>query len=273
MQQITDLREIQLIQIEILKYFKSVCEKHDIHFFLSNGTLLGAVKYQGFIPWDDDIDVFVPRNDYERLVRLPEFMEGRYTLLSSNRTPGWLYAFSKLSDGNTYVTEGNSNLGVKYGLSIDIFPLDVWKGSEISARFQAFRCGLLCRFMSAAVSETFQTPKTGATKFVLYLIWKFSRLVGVQRFRRVLHREIEAGKEQKTPRFAGCVAWSLYGTREVIPIEVFSKEITLVFEGETYPAPAGYDVYLRHLYDDYTQELPPEKQVPHHSMTAWRLSD
>lgn len=273
MQQISNLREIQLIQIEILKYFKSVCEKHGIRYYLSNGTLLGAVKYHGFIPWDDDIDVFIPRSDYERLIRLPEFTDGQYVLLSDNRTPGWIYPYSKLSDSTTYVREGAYNLGVNYGVSIDLFPLDAWRGSKCRSRFQALRCGLLRRFLAASVSESFQTPKTGAAKLILFLIWRFSRLVGSQRLRHALLQEIESVRNEKSPRFVGSVAWSLYGVREVIPADVFSEQITLMFEGEAYQAPAGYDMYLRSLYNDYTQDLPPEKQVPHHSMTAWRLSD
>ena len=70
MNEITDLREIQQVELGVLRHLDQVCRENGLHFFLSNGTLLGAVKYEGFIPWDDDIDVFMPRCDYDRLMRL-----------------------------------------------------------------------------------------------------------------------------------------------------------------------------------------------------------
>lgn len=89
MNEITDLREIQQVELGVLRHLDQVCRENGLHFFLSNGTLLGAVKYEGFIPWDDDIDVFMPRCDYDRLMRLSGADSGPYRLLSQERTPGW----------------------------------------------------------------------------------------------------------------------------------------------------------------------------------------
>lgn len=88
MNEITDLREIQQVELGILRHLDQVCRENGLHFFLSNGTLLGAVKYEGFIPWDDDIDVFMPRCDYDRLMRLSGADSGPYRLLSQERTSG-----------------------------------------------------------------------------------------------------------------------------------------------------------------------------------------
>ena len=89
MTEITDLYEIQRLELGILRHLSGICRENGLHFFLSNGTLLGAVKYGAFIPWDDDIDIFMPRADYDRLMSLPGADAGPYRLLSQERTPGW----------------------------------------------------------------------------------------------------------------------------------------------------------------------------------------
>ena len=96
------LKEIQSIEFDILVDFKKYCEEHNLSFFLSNGTLLGAVKYQGFIPWDDDIDVILPREDYERFIS--EFVsDGKRELLCTQRNSQFVFPFAKHYDTATVV--------------------------------------------------------------------------------------------------------------------------------------------------------------------------
>jgi lipopolysaccharide cholinephosphotransferase len=124
MNQLT-LVEIKQIEFQILQKFKSFCNDNNIQYYLSNGTLLGAVKYRGFIPWDDDIDVMVPREDYDRLVRCFKD-DKRYRLFSFERNEEFLFTFAKLCDMSTVKEETNINNGMSLGIDIDIFPLDAW---------------------------------------------------------------------------------------------------------------------------------------------------
>lgn len=266
MTEITDLNQIKQIETEILRRFSTVCSQNGLRFFLSNGTLLGAVKYGGFIPWDDDIDVFMPRADYERLMQVDEIDEGPFRLMSRERVPAWRLPFAKLCDRRTVKREGSADFGAEYGLEIDIFPLDVWSGGK----GQAFRCGLWRRGLSAAVKERFETPKSGWRRAVLYGIWRLSRALGVPFFLRMINREVSRGRKLPKPAYLGSVAWSLYGMREYIPAECFDETVTVSFEGGDYPAPAGYDAYLRSMYGDYRLDPPPEKQVTHHFFRVWK---
>ena len=267
MTEITDLREIQQLELGILRQLDKVCHDNNLHFFLSNGTLLGAIKYGGFIPWDDDIDVLMPRADYDKLMTIADAEFGSYQLLSQERTAEWHLPFSKLCDMSTRKQEGSADFGIEIGVDIDIFPLDSWSGGYR----QSCRCGFWRRGVSAAIEKDFTSPRTGWKRAVLYLFWCISRQIGSNFFCRRIYREIKRGYALTTPAYKGCVAWSLYGSRELIPAVVFDSSVPISFEGQIYNAPIGYKTYLSHLYGEYISDPPPEKQCTHHAFQVWKL--
>ena len=118
------LDEQRKIQIEGLIYLKSICQKYDLKYYLASGTLLGAVKYQGFIPWDDDIDVFLIRDDYERLLKILETEDNAdFMVLTCYNTKDYYYPYAKLVNKHTKVIDNARNIK-KLGVFIDVFPLD-----------------------------------------------------------------------------------------------------------------------------------------------------
>ncbi len=271
MQKIQDIRQIQSLLDGGLRHLKAVCQKHGLRFFLSNGTLLGAVKYQNFIPWDDDADILMPREDYDRLMALPDVDTAEYVLLCRQRQPDWKMPYAKLSMARTLVQETTADFGVKCGLSIDIFPIDTWADSQGLARLRAGWDSLLRRFYSASVEERFFTPRTGVTRGILFCIWCYSRLTGTALHRRCIESLIRQGGRSREGNFVGSIAWCPYGTREVFPRAVFESAVPVLLGGEEYPAPVGYDAYLRSLYGDYPQDPPKEKQKTHHTLQVWLL--
>lgn len=255
------LSEIKSTAFAALLYFREFCQGHGIRFLLSNGTLLGAVKYGGFVPWDDDIDVFVPREDYDRLIRLYEDGD-RYKLFSQERNPNFRYPFAKLCDMTTVKEEDNIDNGVALGIDIDIFPLD-------SCTAHILRPGVLRRvqlLQAGCVLSKFRT----AGERAFYKRWIIAYCVsrGYGHFHRALvrliKRESALGDTHK-----GCLMWPIYGAREVLPAEVFAGTAEVTFEGEKFPAPIGYEAYLRSLYGAYELDPPPEKQRTHHSYRAY----
>jgi lipopolysaccharide cholinephosphotransferase len=257
------LPEIKTIAFDILKHFALFCEQNGIRFYLSNGTLLGAVKYGGFIPWDDDIDVFVPRGDYDRLIKIYENSE-QYHLFSRERDLDFRFPFAKLCDMTTLKVEMNINNGVQLGVDIDIFPLDSCSKNILRPNTQRMLRIYQAGCILSKITSFKEKPIYKRAMIVC------CRLLGFKFFcnnlTNVIMRDKNRGNE-----FKGCLAWPIYGEREFVPAEVFSEIIMVEFESEKFPAPIGYDVYLRSLYGDYKKDPPVNNQVSHHKYTAYRL--
>ncbi len=257
------LSEIKAITYEILKHFHRFCHENNISFYLSNGTLLGAVKYGGFIPWDDDIDVFVPRKDYDRLIELYKNSD-KYKLFSRERDSKYKFPFAKLCDMTTSKIEANIDSGVPLGVDIDIFPLDSCSKHilkpNVQRKLRIYQAGcVLSKFISSKGRPIHKRIVIG-----------ICRLLGFEFFcnglTKTVRKEMSLGNE-----YMGCLMWPIYGKREIIPSKVFADTIEVEFEGEKFPAPAGYDTYLRSLYGDYEKDPPADKQKSHHKYTAYHI--
>lgn len=248
---------------EILKHFKAFCEENDIQFFLSNGTLLGAVKYKGFIPWDDDVDVLMPRADYDRLIRLYADSP-QYRLFSTEREPAFRFPFAKLCDRTTEKVEENIQNGVQLGVDIDIFPIDSCtehiRHRDVQLCMKLLHIGYsLSKFASG-----------GNRPIHKRLVIGFCRLIGHRYFHGRLTKLV-AREGRRGNTHMGCLVWPVYGVREILPAAVFLEKTAVEFEGEVFPAPVGYDTYLRSLYGDYPKDPPLDKQKTHHSFKAYRV--
>ncbi len=259
------LDEIKKIEFGILLHFKEFCDKNNITFYLSNGTLLGAVKYKGFIPWDDDVDVFVPRADYDRLMELYADTD-KYQLFSTERTKHFGYPFAKLCDMTTVKAERGIANGTDLGLDIDIFPLDAWANDIDAAKREVKTIKKYMYLLYLAKSEKSASPDS-IKHFIGSIVRIFCKLLGTDHFIKKINKI--SRNQPNNSSYLGCKSWCIYGEREIIPSEVFSDISYVEFEGEKLPAPIGYDTYLRSLYGDYRQDPPPEKQKTHHTFAAY----
>lgn len=263
------LDELKAIEFEILVFFDGFCKEHNIRYFLGFGTLLGAIKYKKFIPWDDDVDVLVPREDYDRLLKLFEDNE-RYRLYAFERNRKYRYPFAKLCDMNTRLIETcYPHNGVELGVNMDIFPLDNWDDDFQMARKELLRISrnnLCLGYMKVDRPQTNNPVK--------YAVWSiiiaYCRLRGSAHYIRKVIKECTK-HDQKGSRYAGAKAWPNWGERCINPAEVFADTVEVEFEGRKFPAPIGYDTYLTNLYGDYIPDPPLEKQITHHSFFAYRL--
>lgn len=261
------LDEIKQAEFQLLLCFDDYCRKHQIRYFLSNGTLLGAVKYKGFIPWDDDVDVLVPREDYDRLVA--SFTDDdNIKLVSHEREKRYLFPFAKLCDMTIIKDEPGIDNGVPLGLSLDVFPLDTWDPDPVRAEQEARQIRKLIKGLSLSKLMAPNASKAlkRAVQGVLIIASKL-RSPGYF-LNRIIRTSCQ--EDQKGSGYLGCKSWCIYGSREILPAEVFADTIEVEFEGSRFPAPAGFDMYLRSLYGDYHQDPPPEKQKSHHHFIAYR---
>ncbi len=263
------LEEVKQIELEILKEFKSFCENAGITYFLSNGTLLGAVKYKGFIPWDDDIDVFVPRKDYMRLIK--EYPRtGKLDLLCAERNEHFFLPFAKLSDTSTVIRGQIRVQEYTYGVHIDIFPLDFWNDDiDVSQK-----CAMVVkRNIKRLLLSTayFSKGRTWVRTCVKNVLIACARIKGWKHYKKKLYHSIKHSLELSGKQYSGCVAWPIYGKSEILDSSIFSDVVYLEFEGEKYPAPIGYDTYLRSLYGEYEKDPPKSEQRSHHYFRASRI--
>ncbi|CCZ19742.1 lPS biosynthesis protein [Candidatus Apopatosoma intestinale] len=263
------LQELKEIEFDILKMFDSFCRDNNIKYYLAFGTLLGAIRYKKFIPWDDDVDVLVPREDYDKLIRIFRD-DSKYCLFAFEKNHYFHYPFAKLCDMTTKKEQTiYKNRNVELGVEIDIFPLDLWDNDFEKAKIEAARIKKYQKWLKMT-----KLDKPLTTTPLKRILWQgvilFAKLIGGGFFVKRMVKESNK-PSQSGSKFAGVKVWAIYGERGIIPAEVFADTTYVEFEGEMFPAPAGYDTYLTCLYGDYMPEPPVEKRKTHHSFKAYRL--
>lgn len=263
------LQELKETEFEILKMFDAFCKENNIRYFLAFGTLLGAIRYKKFIPWDDDIDVLVPREDYKRLLNLFKDNE-KYHLFAFEKDKKFLFPFAKLCDMTTIKEETiYPNKGVTLGVEIDVFPLDAFDDDYGKAKKEV-EC--IQKNMKKLTLSKLEKPLTNnPIKYIANIVRTgFYKILGGECFVKNIIKESDK-PEQKGGNYLGAKVWCIWGERSIIPAKVFTDTVEIEFEGEMFPAPVGWDTYLTCMYGDYLPEPPKEKQKSHHSFKAYRL--
>lgn len=242
--------QIRKIQLRILVDVTDFCEKHDIKYFLCAGTMLGAIRHKGFIPWDDDIDIMIPRPDYETLKNI--FSIEGLQFFDSEIEPKYDKTFGKIADVNTILIE-NIRTDFHIGINIDVFPIDGFPSNAKEIQRHIRRIQMWRNFLNLKNIKL----KKGRSwyKNSILLIGRIILFPIPKSF--VIEKIISLGKKYKLSEseFAGIAVWG-YGTKEVFHKSIFDKRIKVEFELNKYYAHEKYDEYLRGIYGSY-MELPP----------------
>ena len=243
-----EIEEVHNRLLNIAKVFDNICRKHGVNYYMLGGTMLGAIRHKGFIPWDDDMDFGVLRKDYERLKRilrteLPE----QYKCCDYNNDKVIQYPFIKISDTETLIQDPRVNLPLEnqIGINIDVFPLDNCNPNSIRIKF--IRC--LCRLTTIIyVESTTQSMIIHVIKRILRFLCPIS------------HHQILNFTEYLTQSLpSGSYIGNIYGRwrdKEIIPSIWYGNNIRYRFESLELNGFQEYDKYLRRLYGNY-MELPP----------------
>lgn len=265
------LRELQLKQMDMLVYFRNFCEKNNLTFYLIGGSLIGALRNGGFVPWDDDIDVMLPRPDYERLNQLWKEQESneRFELLRTDDKIFTGNIFTTLTDKNyTLVKANQTERDIPHGLVMDIFPLDAAPDNSLLRKIQLFWTMIYSLFLAQVVPEN-HGGVIGLGSRVLLGIFKGEKI----------RRKIWQYAEKKISKYKfednEYVTELCSGPKWMVPKypkEIYNGVTYVTFEGERMPCMSGYDQYLTMIFGDYMQLPPKDERKPHHEIAYLDLN-
>lgn len=239
----SEINELQKIQLSMLKDFDAVCQKHRISYQLFSGTALGAVRHKGFIPWDDDIDVVMLREDYER------FFDSASKEVDSNKyyvqrefSEHWPMFFSKLRlNGTTYIEKYHSHdARIHQGIYIDIFPCDNLSNSRLMQKLQYIASKIV--IAKSLYARGYETNSTVKKCFM-----QFCRILPTEPFKRLCIRRNDSSSLKVHTFFGGGKKFE----RSIYLREWFEQSVKMRFEDSEFPVSAHYDEMLRVMYGDY----------------------
>ena len=254
------LRDLQLCELQILREVRKVCDRHGLKYFLSCGTLLGAVRHQGFIPWDDDIDIQMPYEDYLRFLAVAQDELGEeYFVQNSDTDPMYAFAYTRVrKNGTALIREWERTIRSHHGVWLDVVPMANVR-DDVDYRIKNVLL-TVCVFLRMdeevfALNEKWYTEQSNA--FIMLLV-KFARKlpknVRYSIRNAILYRIFHAGKGKYI-----CHIWTKLSKR--IPAAAFAgSDKKVLFEGEMYPAPYDWDQYLTWTYGDYMTPPPPQER-------------
>ncbi|MGM0109835.1 LicD family protein [Enterococcus sp. DIV0187] len=255
------LEELHNELLNILFEVDRLCKIHGITYFLSGGTLLGAIRDKGFIPWDDDLDIMMLREDYEKFICVSSELPHPYRACSLKNMSDWSYPFIKIENTQTYVEDEYRH--IQHGAFLDIFPIERIPSIDKKQKTIIRKMKILDLLRGTGTKKKFKPAEK--YRFIKRLITPYANYKGANYFANKMNDFAKkVDQENRNSEINGVILATAYGTREFVPKEVFEKTIEVNFESFATLVPQGYNVYLSQLYGDYMKYPPKEQQVPAH---------
>lgn len=255
-------RNLQKVELSILEEVAEICDKNGLKYYLVGGTLLGAVRHHGFIPWDDDIDIAMLRDDYKKLFNIMrDQYSDKYFVQTFETEPNYTRYIMKIRlNGTKHVEEGVSDIGINHGIYMDIFPIDYLEGDTIMSHLR----GGIFRSLLAYKNIKHRANHYHGYKRILSSIGKFfTYLIPEKAVNKlfVIVCERDNGKDcTYVTNFASRFKWK----KQLYPKNYFGEGVYLDFENRQFRAPNEYKKILERLFGDYMKLPPKEKQTAHH---------
>lgn len=254
------IEKLHQIDLEIVKNVIKICEKYNLKYFMLGGTMLGAIRHGGFIPWDDDIDLGMPRKDYETFLEiaekeLPDYLQ----VVNYKNTPSYQYYITRIQDKNVKVIEKRIGNDSKFTYaSIDIFPIDGTPNNKLLRKLYFFRVLSHRALMSLYYKDSIDRKRKRGTieKAFLWIMEKipFEKIIDPYKEKEKIDKLLSS-QNVDTSKYIGNIMGA-YRTREIVPKEWYGKGTKYKFEDIELNGFDKYDEYLRYTYGDY-MELPP----------------
>lgn len=273
------LRRLWDVEKDIYQEFTRICDQHGLTYFCAYGTALGAIRHKGFIPWDDDMDMGMPREDYEKFIEIaPRELGAQYALLEPRTTKGYVMAFAKLTRSDTtFIEATDQDRTYHSGIFIDIFPFDpIYEDRQRREKLER-KCWLLARLCVLTAYKSPKLPaemsplKKGIARFgcgALYYMLKLLGFSTVKIYQKYLKAAAQAAKDGASGLYTDLILYRLednYGQEDVCySSETLFPTVTVPFDGISVAVPRDYDRYLTRTFGDYMQLPPEEKRHAHY---------
>lgn len=258
MREVTDINELHSIELNIMKFIDKLCKDNNLNYYLYAGTLLGAIRHKGFIPWDDDFDICMPRSDYNKLIQIMENNSNeKYSLKSiENSRNKYNYCFAKMIDNNTVVKEIGKFQGEELGVWVDIFPIDgvgndLKKAKCIIKKSKKYVRQILLLELGRKMNNKGK---------LLYII-------GRKRLNRILRHKLKKNCFYDSDYVADVM--TLDYDELIFKGDSFKGDRTTLFEDIDLSIPRDSESILKTMYGDYMELPPEEKRKPAHDCEIW----
>ena len=255
------------LQLDILIGVAEFCERHNIRYSLAYGTLIGAIRHKGYIPWDDDIDIIMPRLDYDKFVA--SFQHPKYKLLGGASLSNHLHhVVTDMQTTLVFEKSLNDNHYYKGGLWVDVFPIDKVPDDKDEYKKLKKRISTLCtlhrygEFPDQLIAASVKPSKKRMKKMFSWVMKPFVKPLGC-----LINRTVHNYNDKQTKTGADLSLWYLGWPS--FPIVWLDDYVDVEFENHKFKAIKEYDSFLRAIYGDYMQYPPKEDQVPKHAYKAY----
>lgn len=259
-----DIQEYKEIVLSVLVRIDRICRENGLTYMLCYGTLLGAVRHQGFIPWDDDVDIIMPREDYDALSRLIRAENLGLNFISIETNKDTIYPYAKVCDTKTVVDEKHFRCVKGYGAFVDVFPMDYLPEDERAWHVMKKKHIQLRRLITHTARTGFvwtSSPLTNAKRMAAFAVGK---CLSTRRLIEAMTATLLEGNKTPTGRIG--VVWDLD-----FPADFARKTSEVIFEGYLFLAPEDPHEVLTRLYGDYMQLPPESERVNKHPLDCYRM--
>lgn len=268
------LEDLKTVELKILVEIDEICRAEGIRYSLTAGTLLGAARHRGFIPWDDDIDLFMPRPDYNRFIEYCKANETGFKLVSLELDQRYGYLFAKAMDMSTRVEEFvTDSKGIDMGVCVDIFPVD-GLGDTYEEAQKTFKSTRFKRELLVACNwKKFFRSKTRSWKYepIRFAFFIASRFASRKRLIASIQKKL-AKHSFEDSKYVGSVC-TAYRSKEIMEDRLFKEYTDISFEGKPFSSINDYGKYLSAIYGDYMKLPPEDKRVTHHMFRAYYVDE